>query len=143
MTKDGLYALALIGIFLAISASGARFPVVLELLSSITRPGATVLLLACVWFLYHKGFVATSLIFAIMVVYMLKTLWVAWPSSDARRLHLEVGRDLARFDPSTSIDLQFANGTAKHDMPHLIEKTSFEELLVFPPSSQTLHEMNG
>lgn len=143
MKNDGLYALLLIGVFLAISASGARFPLVLDLLSTLTRPGATVLLLGCTWLLYDKGFVATSLIFGIMVVYMLKTLWVVWPSSDARRLHLEVGRDLARFDPSTSIDLQFANGTVKHDLPHLIQKTEFEELLVFPPSSETLHDMNG
>jgi hypothetical protein len=143
MKNDGIYALSLIGVFLAVSASGARFPVILDLLSALTRPGATVLLLGSVWFLYHKGLVATALIFGILVVYMLKTLWVAWPASDARRLHLEVGRDLARFDPSTSIDLQFANGTAKHDLPHLIQKTEFEELLVFPPSSQTLHDMNG
>ena len=78
-----------------------------------------------------------------MSVYLLKTMWVTWPRSDDRRLHLEVNRDQARFDPTTSIDLQFANGTVTHNLPVLLSQPTFPEMLVFPPSSETQAEMNG
>ena len=70
-------------------------------------------------------------------------MWVTWPRSDDRRLHLEVNRDQARFDPTTSIDLQFANGTVTHNLPVLLSQPTFPEMLVFPPSSETQAEMNG
>jgi hypothetical protein len=58
-------------------------------------------------------------------------------------LHLEVGRDLDRFDPSKSIDLQFGNGTAGFDRPQLRVKPFNPSMLVFPPSDETLKKMNG
>jgi hypothetical protein len=76
-------------------------------------------------------------------VMLLKTLW-AWPGTQDRELNLDIGKDLSRFEPANSIDLQFANGTAKHDQPHFLEPMQkFDDLLVFPPSAETLHQMNG
>jgi len=143
MTNDVLYALGLIGLFLAIFLSKTFAYGILDVLSILSRPGATVLLLVGVGVLYCKKLPLSSIIAAILSVYVIKSLWSSFPESDTRRLNLEVGRDLARFEPANSIDLQFANGTAKHDLPHLLVKTEFEDLLVFPPSSQTLHDMNG
>jgi hypothetical protein len=43
-------------------------------------------------------------------------------------LYLEVARDQARFVEENSIDLQFANKTAKHDAPDmLLSPTPFPE----------------
>jgi len=79
----------------------------------------------------------------ILVVYLLKDLWTNWIRSDARRLHLEVGRDLDRFNPAKSIDLQFANGTAGFDAPFLLVSPVKSDMLVFPPSSEVQAQMNG
>lgn len=76
-------------------------------------------------------------------MYLLKDIWVLWPRSDARRLHLDVARDQARFDPSTSVDLQWANGTVGHDSPSMLEAHGDSKMLVFPPSSEVLNEMCG
>jgi len=138
-----MYALVLIGIFVAMTAANKQFPQVLEGLLMLSRPVATVLLLGGVVGLYAYGYHLTALIAGVLSVYLLKTLWTNWVRGDARRLHLEVGRDLARFDPATSIDLQFANGTAKHNLPHLLVPPSFPEMLVFPPSAKTQQDMNG
>ena len=74
----------------------------------------------------------------------MKDLWVTWPVSDARRLYLDLGLDAARFDPRTSIDLQFANGTATHDSPNMLRKDAdASPLLVYPPSQATLASLSG
>jgi hypothetical protein len=118
-------------------------PNTLEFLLNLTRPGATVLLLVAVVFVYSKGLPITALIMMIGTVMLVETLW-AWPGTQDRELNLDIGKDLSRFEPANSIDLQFANGTAKHDQPHFLEPMQkFDDLLVFPPSAETLHQMNG
>ena len=115
----------------------------LEFLMHLTRPGATILLLSAVAFAYYKNLELTSLVMMVGTVILLKTLW-DWPKTQDRRLFLDIGKDLARFEPANSIDLQFGNGTAKHDQPHFLEPMQkFDDLLVFPPSSETLRQMNG
>jgi len=141
--KDLGGAIALIGVFAVTLAVGSQFPEGLEALLFLGRPLSTALLLGGIALLYCYKYQATALVAGLLSVYLLKNMWSTWPRSDERRLHLEVGRDQARFDPATSIDLQFANGTAKHDLPVLLVKPFFPEMLVFPPSSETLHEMNG
>jgi hypothetical protein len=115
----------------------------LELLLKLIRPGATIFLLGLTAFTFHKGLHYTFLVMAVLSVVILKDIWVNWVRSDARRLYLEVGRDNDRFDHSTSIDLQFADGTVKHSPPSLYFKPSSPTLLVFPPSAKTQYEMNG
>jgi len=142
--KDFQVAAIVVVVFFAIVASRLRFPNALNVLSTLTRPGATVLLLGGVVLVYCKGYHITALILGVLAVYLLQTIWVSWPGSDEKRLSLEVGRDIARFDPANSIDLQFANGSATHAPPHLQARSpGFHELLIFPPSSETLNQMCG
>jgi len=116
---------------------------ILELLLKLTRPGATVVLLAVLVFVYHRGLHYTFLVLALVSVFLLKDVWTYWVGSDARRLHLEVGRDNERFDHSSSIDLQMADGTVKHAPPSMYSPGWSPTLLVFPPSAETQREMNG
>ena len=141
--KDTTSALVVLGVvLLAVVFKQFSFGL-LELLLKLTRPGATVLLLSVVVWLYSKNMLYTALASVILVVFLLKDLWTDYVRSDARRLFLEVDRDMARFNPLTSIDLQFANGTAVHDAPSLYHKSSSPDLLVYPPSAETLEQMNG
>ena len=142
--KDIQYAGIVLVLFMVVVGLRLRFPAALNALSSLSRPGATVVLLAGVAFIFHKGLPITAVVSAVLVVFLLQTIWKWWPNSDEKRLFLDVGRDIARFDEANSIDLQFANGTVKHNIPHLLaEPVGFNELLVFPPSSEILHQMCG
>ena len=141
--KDLGGALALIGIFAAMLATQTQFPGALEGFLFLGRPLSTALLLGSIVMLWVYKYRASALVAGLLSVYLLKTMWTTWPRSDARRLHLEVGRDQARFDPSNSIDIQFANGTVTHNLPHLLVQPSFPEMLVFPPSEEVQRQMNG
>jgi hypothetical protein len=143
MKKDLTGALVLIGIFATMYATGTQYPFALESLLFLGRPLSTGLILGGVVLLYCYKYHATALVAGLLSVYLLKTMWTTWPRSDARRLHLEVGRDQDRFDPTTSIDLQFANGTVTHNVPVLLSQPYFPELLVFPPTAETQADMNG
>ena len=135
MKKDFVIALVLVGAFVVVVGTNHKFPAVLEVFMNMTRPVATIVFLLGVGALYYHDYKASALMAAVLSAYILKTLWVSWPSDDARRLHLETGRDQARFEPSNSIDLQFANGSVKHEMPHLLHPPpGFPEMLVFPPT---------
>lgn len=143
MTPDESYA-SLLMAFLLVVVTQKQFSFwVLDLLLKLTRPGATVALLALLVFTYYKHFHYTFLALAIVVVFLLKDMWTAWPQSDARRLHLDVGLDQARFDHGTSIDLQMADKTVVHAPPSIYGKDFYPKLLVFPPSPATQLDMNG
>jgi len=61
-----------------------------------------------------------------------------------KRVLVEKMTDDARFDPESSIDIQFAEGIAKHDPPHTLASTSGPgPLLLYPPSDETLKSMSG
>lgn len=141
--KDSTSALAVLGVLLLVVVMKRFSFALLELLLKLTRPGATVLLLSVVGLLFMKNYTYTALAATVLVVFLLRDLWTGYVRSDARRLFLEMGLDMARFDPLTSIDLQFANGTAVHDAPSLYHKASSPGLLVYPPSAATLEQMNG
>jgi hypothetical protein len=142
--KDMQWAGLVCVVFFVVVAARLRFPFMLNALSAVSRQGATVLLLGIIALVFHKGYPITSVVLSVLVVFLLHTLWSGWPRSDEKRLNLEVGRDLARFEEANSIDLQFANGSVKHNMPHLLAPpNAFNELLIFPPTSETLHEMCG
>jgi hypothetical protein len=143
MNKDFVGALVLIGGFAVMMATRTQFPLYLEASLYKTRPVATIMILGGVAALYLYKFHVTALVAGLLSIYLLKTIWVTWPRSDKRRLFLDVSADNARFDPATSIDLQFANGTVTHNLPVLLSKPLFPELLVFPPSAETQQQMNG
>jgi hypothetical protein len=143
MTPDESYASLLLALLLVVVTQKQFSHMVLELLLKLTRPGATVLLLGLLVFVYNKGLHYTFLVFALVCVFLLKDLWTYWIGSDARRLHLEVGRDQDRFDHSSSIDLQMADKTVVHAPPSMYSPGWSPKLLVFPPSAETQFEMNG
>ncbi len=143
MTNDFTVALILVGVFLVVSVTRQVSPGILEPLLTLGRPGATVVLLGGVVWMYHRRMYLSSLIAGVLAVMVLRALWTAWPRSDARRLTLEVGKDLSRFNPANSIDLQFADGTVKHDAPSMLVKPWNPTMLIFPPSEETLRELNG
>lgn len=110
----------------------------------IGREVTTLTLLSLVAVAYYYGYIYTTLATALLVVYVLYQTWVVYRGSDKRRLNQDVSKDNARFDPSTSIDLQFANGTAVHDSPNMLAKDSKQTpLLVFPPTKEIQTQLNG
>lgn len=144
MANDSVYALALLGIFGIVILRGRFTAVTLEVLISLTRPGATVLLLGITLYLYTIGMTYTALVFALLSVYLLQDVWKTWINSDARRLYLDIGRDQARFNSSTSVDLQWANRAIIHDSPNMLHKDAdATPLLLYPPSQATLESMSG
>lgn len=144
MKNDLTYALVVVVFLLGVITRTRFCLLMLEGLLSVGRPIATILLLAGVAFVYTKDLVLTSIALALVVVFLLKDMWTSYPRSDARRLFLDVQRDQSRFNASTSIDLQFGNGTAKHDSPNMLRKdTDSSPLLIFPPSKEVLRQMSG
>ena len=144
MTNDILYALGVLALLVGAIANKSFSEPVVEGLLSLTRPGATTLLLVVVLYFYIQRLIFTMIAVAVVSMFLLKDVWTNWVRSDARRLHLDIGRDQARFQTSNSIDLQFANGTATHSQPKMLQKDrDVSPLLIYPPSAQTLAEMNG
>lgn len=143
MSIDSVSALGVLGVLLAV-VTVRQFSVSLLELMMTSRSVATAVLLVVVVGLYYKNLVYTALAFAVLAVFLLKDLWEKYPKADARRLHQETTRDLARFDASQSVDLQWGNRTVKHDSPRLgVTPKSRDGLLVFPPSEELLYSMCG
>jgi hypothetical protein len=144
MERDTLYSLILLGLFALVVMRQRFTTVTLEVLMSLTRPGSTILLLGIALYMYNKGLLYTSLVFVLISVYLLKDIWVSWARSDARRQYLDLGRDQARFNEATSVDLQWANKTAIHDSPNMLRiDNDASPLLLYPPSQSTLESMCG
>lgn len=144
MNNDTFYALGLLGVFVGIISTKRFAGGLLELLLSLTRPGSTVLLLGLVAFLYSQGLLYTSLAASILSIYLLKDVWKYWVASDERRLQIDVGLDQARFNPNTSVDLQWATGSTVHTSPNMLHRDrDASPLLLYPPSQQVLASMSG
>jgi hypothetical protein len=140
MNKDSVGGLLLVGVLL-VSIVYRKFSAsLLELLLHITRPVSTILLLGGVLGLYIKGYQYTSLGLGLLSIYLLKDMW-KW--TQARRLHLDIEADQARFDPSQSVDLRWAQKSVTHDSPNMLSASKSENMLVFPPSAEVLAQMSG
>jgi len=143
MAPDESYSMLLLAFLLVVVTQKQFSHWVLELLLKLSRPGATVALLALLAFVYTRGLHYTFLVLSLVLVFLLKDMWTGWPNSDRRRLELEIGRDQDRFDHSTSIDLLMADKTVTHAPPSMYAHDWSPKLLVFPPSAATQYEMNG
>jgi hypothetical protein len=144
MNNDSLYALVVLGLLVGVISAKRFAGGLLELLLTLTRPGSTILLLGLVAYIYSRGLVYTSLAAGVVSVYLLKDVWTHWPASDDRRLQIDVGLDQARFNPNTSVDLQWATGSAVHDSPNMMHKDrDVSDLLLYPPTADTLASMSG
>jgi len=78
MTPDESYASLLLALLLVVVTQKQFSHVRLELLLKLTRPGATVLLLGLLVFVYHKRLHYTFLVLALITVFLLKDLWTYW-----------------------------------------------------------------
>jgi hypothetical protein len=143
MSHDKSYALLILAFLIVTIVSRQFGALFLELLLKVTRPGATVGLLALLAYTYTSGLHYTFLALAVLIVYLLRDIWTAWLNSDARRLYLDRSADQTRFDPASSIDIQMADKTVVHAAPPTFDSRDLSTLLVFPPSASTLEEMNG
>ena len=144
MNNDSTYSLLVLGFFVGVISLKGFSGGLLEMLLTLTRPGATVLLLALVVYLHTQGLIYTALASAVVAVYLLKDVWTHWVESDGRRLHVDVGLDNSRFNTATSVDLQWASGMATHDSPNMLHKDrDASPLLLYPPSEATLRSMSG
>jgi hypothetical protein len=142
--SDKTYSIVASIFVLSVAVLHHYLPGSLEFLSTLTRPGATLLMLGIVGFVYKKGFHMTALVLMIGAVLLLKTVWHKWLGTAQRDLYLDIGKDLSRFEPENSIDLQFANKTVTHDQPHFLEPMQkVDDILIFPPSDETLRQLSG
>lgn len=90
---------------------------------------------------YFKLFVSAAVLSAFGYYMFTRS---AVRNSHDRRLDAEKSLDDARFNPENSVDIQFAEGIAKHDPPHILASTSGPgPLLLYPPSEDTLRSMSG
>jgi hypothetical protein len=143
MSNDSVFALGVLGLLLAVLVF-KQFSVTLLEMMMVSQSGSTVVLLLIVLGLFYKNYFYTALALSVLSVFLLKDLRGKYVSSDARRLQGETARDLARFDASQSVDIQWGNGTAKHDAPSLqVKPVAVDKLLIFPPSDATLQSMCG
>ena len=141
---DSTVALGISGLLVLVICVKQFSFVLMEVMMKLPRPLTTSLLLLIPVGFYMKNMVYSSLVSLVMTVYLIQDIWKPYLSSDARRLFLESGRDQTRFDPSKSIDLQFANHSVTHDSPNmLVNSTDASPLLIYPPSAETLQEMCG
>jgi hypothetical protein len=143
MKPDCVSALAILGVLVLVHVSSDFTANILELLLP-ARAGLTAVLLMAVAYLFFREYVFSALALTVLSLFLLKNLWRVYPYTDTHRLKGEVARDVARFDAENSIDLQFGNGTAKHDDPNMyVEPRTRQPMLLFPPSEQRLREMCG
>jgi hypothetical protein len=139
--KDIVLASTLAVVFALLLLTKWRFHTGLQLISTLGRSAASIFILGSVVVLFYKDMPLSGLVAGLLSVFLLRTVWTLWPRSDEKRLFLEMGRDQARWH---TIDTQFGNKTAAHDSPVFISPPdAYPEMLVFPPSSQILHEMCG
>ena len=138
--QDLIASFILIGIFVFLQLTKSSY--LLNVMST-SREITILLVLSFIIFIHKKGYHSTSFLSSLFLIYLIKTLWITWPYSPENRLYIEVQKDKARFDPSTSIDLQFANKSVHHNLPVLLVQPYFPDLLKFPPSTSTLEELNG
>jgi len=140
MNKDSFGGLFLV-LVLLVSITQRKFcEWLLELLVKLTRPGSTILLLGGCLVLFMKGFYYTALALGLLSILLLKDMWVL---TSARRLYNDIQKDQSRFVSSNSIDLQWAEKSISHDSPSMLSSSKSENMLIFPPSNETLQEMCG
>jgi hypothetical protein len=97
-----------------------------------------------VFYLVMLGYVATSVVIVMVALYLIRE-WSEYTTTPERKLYLDSVEDDARFSLAHSVDLQWAAKIVKHDAPSMLHPpiAPTEPLLKYPPSSDTLFEMNG
>jgi hypothetical protein len=142
MQKDESYALMLFAVLLLlVSQEDINIPVS-KFLLELSRPISTALILAALYLVFKQGLHYTFLVLLVISVYLLRELWSTRVLYDSR-LYYDLSRDEARFNPNTSLDIQLATGAVQ--LPTSLTRNIgyIDNLLIYPPSFETLKELSG
>ena len=140
MNTDQKYALAIGLLSTTLLWKVVRYPV----LEFTTHPLFLIITGILVFYLWMLDFTVTVAVIVMVAIYLLGE-WSSYTTTPERKLYLDSVHDDARFSVAHSIDLQFATKIAKHDSPKMLQPpiAPTEPLLTYPPSAETLFEMNG
>ena len=140
MNNDQRYAIALGLISTSLLWKVIRYPVLEVMAHSVSIVLAGVL----VFYLATLGYVVTSTVIVMVVIYLMRE-WSEYTTTPERKVYLDGVEADARFNVAHSVDLQWATKIAKHDAPQMLHPpiAPTEPLLTYPPSADTLFEMNG
>jgi hypothetical protein len=139
MNTEERSALVLGALSLLLLIPSVRFPV-LEVVGNPVVAGIGGLLIAYTLLTKHY-LVATAMIAVALYLFNEQKVYV---SSSQQQMYLDTQADDARFLPSNSLDLQVANKTMVRASPEMLDPpTPPPDLLTYPPSAETLHDMSG
>jgi hypothetical protein len=140
MNNDQKYAVAIGLLSTTLLWNVVRYPV----LEFMAHPLSLVIIAIVVFYLAMADYVVTVAVIVMVSIYLFSE-WSSYTSTPARKLYLDSVQDDARFSLAHSIDLQFATKVVKHDSPKMLQPpiAPTEPLLTYPPSAETLFEMNG
>ena len=113
-------------------------PIVLAFWNPVGFSGLVILLAGLIYMRWD----ISALVLLAVYLYLYSNSQVK--HTEERRVEVEKNIDNDRFDPRTSVDIGFADGTITHDSPIIRGWTKdASPLLTYPPSQATLRSMNG
>lgn len=140
MNNDQRYAIALGLISTTLLSKSVRYP----FLEFMSHPLSLLLAGIIVFYLAMLGYLATSVVIVMVALYLIRE-WSDYTTTPERKVYLDEIEDDARFSVAHSVDLQWAAKLVKHDPPKMLQPpiAPTEPLLTYPPSEDTLFDMNG
>lgn len=140
MNNDQRYAIAIGLVSTTLLWKVARYP----FLEFMAHPLSLILAGIAVLYLTMLGYVATSVVIVMVALYLMRE-WSEYTTTPERKLYLDSVQDDARFSVSNSVDLQWAAKLVKHDPPKMLQPpiAPTEPLLTYPPSAETLYDLNN
>jgi hypothetical protein len=142
METDESYALILFACLLMLLSQDDINTSVVKFLLQLTRPVTTAILGLALFVVIKYGLHYTFLLLLVISVYLLQKIWTNDVTYDSS-VQYDIGRDQSRFNPSTSLDLQLATGSIKPPISLNQYVGSTSNLLIYPPSFETLKELSG
>lgn len=140
MNNDQRYAIAIGLVSTTLLWKVVRYP----FLEFMAHPLSLVIVAILVFYLWMLDYMVTTIVILMVALYLMRE-WSEYTTTPERKLYLDSVQDDARFSLAHSIDLQFAAKTVKHDPPKMLQPpiAPTEPLLTYPPSAETLFDMNG
>lgn len=140
MNNDQRYAIAIGLLSTTLLWKVVRYP----FLEFMAHPISLILASISVFYLVMLDYLATSVVIVMVAMYLMSE-WSNYTTTPERKLYLDSVEDDARFSVAHSVDLQFASKIVKHDPPKMLQPpiAPTEPLLTYPPTNETLYEMNG
>jgi hypothetical protein len=142
METDESYALILFACLLMIVFHEDVSDTVTNFLLQLSRPLSTTVIAIALFLSFKCGLHYTFLILLVISVYILQKIWTNTITYDSS-VQYDISRDQIRFNPSTSLDIQLARGTIKPPVSINTQLNSQSNMLIYPPSFETLKELSG